>query len=98
LHIAPDGTMAGTILAGLPESSLHWLPDSTKTVFARSEDGLYWCTIKVYGTEHKPEADFTVQVLRQLEKHPAAMAELAARGISWWLGDILHTAAGEEKG
>ncbi len=89
VHIAPDGALSGTILAGLPESALHWLPDATKTVFAQSGDGLHWCSIKVSGTERKPETDFTAQVLRQLEKHPVAMAELAARGISWWLGDIL---------
>ena len=98
LRIAPDGQMNGTILVGLPESSLHWLPDATTTVFARSEDGLHWCTMQVSGTEHKPDTDFTAQVLRQLEKHPLAMAELAARGISWWLGDILHTRAAEEEG
>lgn len=98
LHIKHDGTLAGTILAGLPESSLKWLPDATKTVFSRSEDGLHWCSIKVSGTEHKPETDFTAQVLRQLEKHPIALAELAARGISWWLGDILHTKAAEKEG
>jgi hypothetical protein len=97
LHITPDGALAGTILAGLPESSLKWLPDATKTVFARSEDGLHWCSINVSGTEHKPETDFTAQVLRQLEKHPIALAELAARGISWWLGDILHTKDAEEE-
>jgi hypothetical protein len=50
------------------------------------------------GTEHKPETDFTAQVLRQLEKHPIALAELAVRGISWWLGDILHTKPSEEEG
>lgn len=93
LHIAPDGTLSGTILAGLPESALRWLPDATKTVFSRFEDGLHWCSVKVSGTEHKPVTDFTAQVLRQLEKHPAAMADLVARGISWWLGDILHTPA-----
>ena len=98
LHIAPDGALSGTILAGLPETALHWLPDATKTVFARSEDGLHWCSIKVWGTEKKPETDFTAQVLRQLEKHPIALAELAARGVSWWLGDVLHTRAAEEEG
>lgn len=98
LHITPDGALSGTILAGLPESALRWLPDATKTVFARREEGLHWCSIKLSGTEHKPETDFTAQVLRQLEKHPVAMAELAARGISWWLGDILRTKAAGEKG
>lgn len=98
LHIAPDGALSGSILAGLPETALHWLPDATKTVFARSEDGLHWCSIKVWGTEKKPETDFTAQVLRQLEKHPIALAELAARGVSWWLGDVLHTRAAEEEG
>jgi hypothetical protein len=98
VHISPDGTLSGTILAGLPESALEWLPEATKTVFARSEDGLHWCSIEVSGTEHKPETDFTAQVLRQLEKHPIALAELAVRGISWWLGDILHTKAAEEEG
>ena len=98
LHIGPDGALSGSVLAGLPESALKWLPEATKTVFARSEDGLHWCSIKVWGTEKKPETDFTAQVLRQLEKHPIALAELAVRGISWWLGDILHTKAAEEEG
>jgi hypothetical protein len=26
------------------------------------------------------------------------MAELAARGISWWLGDVFHTRAAEDEG
>lgn len=98
LQISTDKTLSGTILAGLPESALHWLPDATKTVFARSEDGLHWCVINVTGTEAKPHTDFTAQVLRQLEKHPVALAELASRGISWWLGDILHTPAAEKEG
>jgi len=98
VYISTDGALSGTILAGLPESALKWLPDATRTVFARSEDGLHWCSIKVWGTEKKPETDFTAQVLRQLEKHPIALAELAVRGISWWLGDILHTKAAEEEG
>ena len=98
VHISPGGALSGTILAGLPESSLKWLPEATTTVFARSEDGLHWCSIEVSGTEHKPETDFTTQVLRQLEKHPIALAELAVRGISWWLGDILHTKPAEEEG
>lgn len=98
VYISTDGALSGTILAGLPESALKWLPDATRTVFARSEDGLHWCSIKVWGTEKKPETDFTAQVLRQLEKHPIALAELAVRGISWWLGDILHTKAAEKEG
>jgi hypothetical protein len=98
LLLAPDGTLSGTLVAGLPASALKWLPEATTTVFARSGDGLHWCSISVSGTEHKPETDFTAQVLRQLEKHPIALAELAARGISWWLGDILHTKAAEKEG
>ncbi len=98
LLLAPDGTLSGTLVAGLPASALKWLPEATTTVFARSGDGLHWCSISVSGTEHKPETDFTAQVLRQLEKHPIALAELTARGISWWLGDILHTKAAEKEG
>lgn len=98
LHVSDTGALSGTILAGLPESSLHWLPDATKTVFARNEDGLHWCVINLTGTEDKPRTDFTVQVLRQLEKHPVAMAELATRGISWWLGDLLKTRGAEKEG
>jgi hypothetical protein len=98
VHVAPDGALSGTILAGLPDSALRWLPGATETVFDRQEEGLYWCAIQVSGTERKPETNFTEQVLSQLKKHPIAMAELAARGISWWLGDILHTPAAEEEG
>jgi hypothetical protein len=98
VHVAPDGALSGTILAGLPDSALRWLPGATETVFDHQEEGLYWCAIQVSGTERKPETNFTEQVLSQLKKHPIAMAELAARGISWWLGDILHTPAAEEEG
>ncbi len=98
VHVAPDGALSGTIFAGLPDSALRWLPGATETVFDRQEDGLYWCAIQVSGTERKPKTNFTEQVLSQLKKHPIAMAELAARGISWWLGDILHTKSAEEEG
>jgi len=91
VHISPNGNLRGKVLAGLPASSLAWLPEATTTVFAHEEDGLYWATIELSGTIHKPANDFTAQVLRQLEKHPVAMAELALRGLSWWLGDILGT-------
>jgi hypothetical protein len=92
VRLAPDGTLSGTVLAGLPAASLEWLPDATTTVFARADDGLHWCAIELSGTAEKPRTDFTAQVLRQLEKHPLALAELALRGLSWWLGDHLGTA------
>ena len=95
IHIAPDGKISGTVMAGLPAESLAWLPDASGTVFAKQEDGLHWCTIEISGTEKKPETNFTAQVLRQLEKHPAAMAELALRGLIWWLGDMLDTEAAQ---
>lgn len=87
--ISHDGKLSGTVMAGMPASALGWLPDATKTVFAAEKDGLHWCTIRLSGTEAKPDNDFTKQVLRQLEKHPTALAELALRGLSWWLGDLL---------
>ncbi len=88
-HLSPEGKLSGTVLAGLPATSLGWLPEATKTVFSRQADGLYWCSIELSGTDKKPQNNFTAQVMRQLEKHPTAMAELAMRGLSWWLGDIL---------
>ncbi len=88
--ISHDGKLSGTVMAGLPASALGWLPDATKTVFAMEKDGLHWCTIRLSGTEAKPDNDFTKQVLRQLEKHPIALAELALRGLSWWLGDVFE--------
>jgi hypothetical protein len=91
-RLAPDGSLSGTVLAGLPASSLAWLPEATTTVFGQEKDGLFWATIELSGTVKKPENNFTAQVMYQLEKHPLAMAELALRGLSWWLGDILGTA------
>jgi hypothetical protein len=88
-HLSSSGKLSGTVLAGLPATSLGWLPDATKTVFSKQADGLYWCSIELSGTDKKPQNNFTAQVLRQLEKHPTAMAELALRGLSWWVGDIL---------
>jgi hypothetical protein len=70
---------------------LRWLPDATKSVFAKEENGMHWCTIKIWGTEKKPETDFTEQVTKQLDKHPLAWAALALRGLSWFLGDALGT-------
>ena len=91
VHVAPDGTLRGTVLAGLPASSLKWLPGAETSVFARQQDGLHWASIELSGTVKKPANNFTAQVMRQLEKHPLAMAELALRGLSWWLGDVLGT-------
>lgn len=92
VQISDHGRLSGTVYAGLPAASLRWLPDATKTVFGREENGLYWCTIKIWGTERKPETDITEQILKQLDRHPLAMAGLALRGLSWWLGDALGTA------
>ena len=91
-RLAPDGSLSGTVLAGLPASSLAWLPEATTTVFGQQKDGLFWATIELSGTVKKPTNNFTAQVIHQLEKHPLAMAELALRGLSWWIGDILGTA------
>jgi hypothetical protein len=85
------GNLSGTVFAGLPESSLAWLPDATKTVFAEQKDGLFWAAVKISGTEKKPENNLTAQILAQLEKHPVALAELAVRGLSWWIGDEFGT-------
>lgn len=84
------GRLSGSVYVGAPKASLAWLPDATTTLFARQEDGLYWCAVELSGTETEPKTDFTARVLRELEKHPAAAAELVARGLSWWLGDLLH--------
>jgi hypothetical protein len=88
-HAAPDGTLTGTILAGLPAEALTWLPDATTTVFPLEKDGLHWCTIELSGTVEKPENNFTSQAMKQLRRHPVALSRLALRGLSWWLGDIL---------
>ncbi len=90
-QIAPDGRLSGTVLAGLPASALTWLPDATKTVFAKQEDGLFWATVTLSGTDRKPETDLTKQLMAQLDKHPLALADLAVRGLSWWIGDALGT-------
>ena len=87
------GHLSGTVYAGLPASSLRWLPEATKSVFAKEADGMHWCTVKLWGTENKPETDFTEQVAKQLDKYPLAWAALAIRGLSWWLGDAFRTKA-----
>lgn len=91
-RVSPDGSLSGTVLAGLPASSLAWLPEATGTVFAQAADDLHWCVIELSGTVEKPRNNFTAQVMRQLGKHPLAFADLAVRGLSWWLGDALGTA------
>ncbi|MFZ4484320.1 MAG: hypothetical protein ACOYOL_10120 [Chthoniobacterales bacterium] len=91
-HLGRDGRLSGTLLAGLPEASLGWLPDAAQTVFPRRANGLCWATITLTGTEKKPENDIARQVMRQLEKHPLALADLVLRGLSWWAGDELKKA------
>ncbi|MBU3665782.1 MAG: hypothetical protein FGM15_07900 [Chthoniobacterales bacterium] len=93
VRVDAKGHLSGTVYAGLPASSLRWLPDATKSVFAKQENGMHWCTVKIWGTEKKPETDFTEQVAKQLDKHPLAWAALAIRGLSWWLGDAFRTKA-----
>lgn len=90
IKVDDSGRLSGQVYVGAPKASLEWLPEATSTLFARQEDGLYWCAVELSGTETEPKTDFTARVLKQLEKHPAAAAELAARGLSWWLGDLLH--------
>lgn len=93
-HAAPDGTLTGTVLAGLPAEALTWLPGATTSVFFHEQDGLHWCTVELSGSVEKPENDFTSQAMRQLRKHPIALSRLALRGLSWWLGDLLKTEHG----
>lgn len=94
VHAAPDGTLSGTVLAGLPAEALAWLPDATTTVFPESRDGLHWCTIQLSGTVDQPQNNFTEQAMKQLRRHPLALSRLVLRGLSWWLGDVF----GEERG
>lgn len=96
VNVAADGSISGIVYAGLPAFSLLWLPEATTTVFAKEENGLHWCTVTISGTEKNPKTDFTEQVVKQLDKHPVAMAELALRGLSWWLGDVFGTSASAE--
>lgn len=98
VRVTDKGVISGVVKAGLPAASLTWLPEATKTVFSEQKDGLHWCSVKLWGTERKPENDFTAQVMKQLDKHPFALAALALRGLSWWLGDVLKTVPASEEG
>jgi hypothetical protein len=92
LRVQNDGQLDGTVLAGLPERSLSWMPGATKSVFSHSADGLFWATVHLTGSIRDPQNDLTRQILAELKHHPLALAALAARGLSWWLGDLLGTA------
>jgi len=85
-----EGRLSGEVLAGASAQLLTWLPDATKTVFGVERDGLHWAKVNLSGTLDDPVQDLGKQVLRQLEKHPFAMARLALKGVSWWLGDLLR--------
>ena len=41
VRVSNTGAVSGTVQAGVAESSLRWLPDATKTVFAEKKNGLY---------------------------------------------------------
>ncbi len=97
LKIATDGTVSGVLYGGTNTEALKWLPDATSTVFSESKDGLHWAKIKLSGDLKHPKNDLTPQILAQLEKHPLALAEMAVRGLSWWLGDELGTAPGSHE-
>lgn len=92
VFIGGDDALDGTLLVGASASALTWLPDATTTVFNEQSDDLHWARVRLTGTLEHPQTDFVHQVMAQLERHPLALAELAARGLSWWLGDLLHTA------
>jgi len=89
LVVDGEGRLSGEVLAGASAQLLTWLPDATKTVFGVERDGLHWAKVNLSGTLDDPVQDLGKQVLRQLEKHPFAMARLALKGVSWWLGDLL---------
>ena len=90
LVVDGEGRLSGEVLAGASAQLLTWLPDATKTVFGVERDGLHWAKVNLSGTLDDPVQDLGKQVLRQLEKHPFAMARLALKGVSWWLGDLLR--------
>lgn len=92
IRIGYGGALSGTVLAGLRPDALKWLPDAETTVFSHREDGLIWARVNISGTMEKPEQDLVTQITEQIRKHPLALAALAARGLSWWLGDLLGTA------
>lgn len=94
VRVGRDGALGGEVLVGLPDESLRWLPGAAESVFGLEADGMHWATVRLSGTVHEPRNDFTAQVLGQLRRHPLAMAALVARGLGWWLGDVLRGGEG----
>jgi len=91
LLVGRDKSLSGRIKVGLGKKDLEWLPKATTTVFKESSDGLYWATVNISGTLEKPKQDLVKQVMSVLYRHPFALIGLAARGLSWWLGDVFGT-------
>lgn len=92
LVVHEDKSLSGVLLAGASSEALRWLPEATTRVFTLEKDGLYWAEVEIAGTVHQPENNLTKQIWAVLKRHPLTVAGLATRGLSWWLGDLLHTA------
>jgi hypothetical protein len=80
--------LKGQIKIGLSAKNLEWLPEATTAVFKEKRDGLFWATVKISGDLENPKHDLGSQIRNVLLRHPLALAGLALRGVSWWLGDF----------
>jgi hypothetical protein len=89
--VARGGALTGELWIGAPREWLDWLPEAETAVFTRKKEGLFWAKVTLSGTLKEPKHDLGKQIMHVLARHPGTMIELAGRGISWWLGDVLGT-------
>jgi len=97
LRIGEGSELSGKLQVGLAAKALTWLPGATETIFTRSAHGLHWAEVELSGTMQEPKQDLVPRMVKEITRHPLALAELAVRGVSWWLGDELGTAPGSKK-
>ncbi|MCE0521885.1 MAG: hypothetical protein LV480_03135 [Methylacidiphilales bacterium] len=87
LAVSDSKQLSGVLWVGTKPENLKWLPNAEKTVFTRNEEGLVWAKVTLSGTSKKPGQDLSAQIMKQLTRHPLALAGLGVKAVSWYMGN-----------
>ena len=81
-----DGRIDGLFEVGVAPGTLRWVPGAESRVFARSENGFLWTTVRIVGPLDSPAEDLSdrlvdAAVAQTIEDAPRKALEAAGKGL-----------------
>ena len=89
--------LSGTLWIGTKPEYLDSFSGLGNAVFSKKDEGLLWASVDLAGTIKKPQQNLTKQITSQLGDHPLAIFGLAAKMVSWTIGDWFGEAKNWER-